>query len=205
VERQRGKKERGGSEERSERTSVLQGVLTVLSLLAGAAALGPLAVVVGVASFAALLASVLGGGGGLGLPPFQPSLAWLKSAAGALAPLLPFTVPFAVFVAVTWPLASKSESLQFQEQASQIIPVLLVGFVLETSAMRWGSRRVNWILSLMTVVILLLGETIALISLWTRDHAHADVVAGSMAAGVAAILIAAVLGMSNRGEWGEPA
>jgi hypothetical protein len=183
------------SEERGG-TAVLQGVLTALSLLAGAAALGPVAVVVGVASFVALLTSVLRGGG-VGLPPPSLSFTWVKSAAARVAPMIPFAVPFVVFLAVTKPLASESESLQFQQQASEIIPVLLVGFVLETGAIEWSKRRVDWILSLMTVLILLLGETFALVSLATNDREHADMVAGSIAAGAAAILIAAVLGSAR--------
>jgi hypothetical protein len=72
--------------------------------------------------------------------------------------------------------------------------VLLVGYVIETGAIRWRARPVNWLLSLMTAAILLVGEIYALIDLATNSPDHADIIAGSMAAGVAAILIAAIQG-----------
>ncbi len=121
------------------------------------------------------------------------------------APQVPFVVPFLVFVAVTWPLPQESSgSMRFQEQASQIILVLLVGYVIEAGAIRWRRRSVNWILSLMTVAILLAGEVYALVDLATDDPGHADVIAGSMAAGVAAILIAAIQGSVKGDEDGIP-
>ena len=120
------------------------------------------------------------------------------------APQVPFVAPFLVFVAVTWPLPRESASLRFQEQASQIILVLLVGYVIEAGAIRWRDRPVNWILSLMTVGILLAGEVYALVDLATDSPDHADIIAGSMAAGVAAILIAAIQGSTQRGDGARP-
>lgn len=57
--------------------------------------------------------------------------------------------------------------MRIQEQASQIILVLLIGYVIEAGAIRWRDRPVNWILSLMTVGILLTGEIYALVDLAT--------------------------------------
>lgn len=142
-------------------------------------------------------------------PPPRPrlTLAWLREFAdyaGRLvawaAPIVPFVAPAITFVAVTWPLAESSASLRFQEQASQIILVLLIGYVIEAGALRWRRQSVDWMLSLVTVLILLVGETYALISLATDDPSHADIVAGSMAAGVVAILTAAVQGSVVRAE-----
>jgi hypothetical protein len=75
--------------------------------------------------------------------------------------------------------------------------VLLIAYGIEAGAIRWRSRPVNWILSLMTVAILLTGEVYALVDLATDSPDHADIIAGAMAAGVAAILIAAVQGAST--------
>ena len=72
--------------------------------------------------------------------------------------------------------------------------MLLIGFVIEAGAIRWRDRPLNWILSLMTVGILLAGEIYALVDLATNSPDHADIIAGSMAAGVTAILIAAIQG-----------
>ena len=105
---------------------------------------------------------------------------------------------------MTWPLPQESESLRFQEQASQIILVLLIGYAIEAGAIRWRDRPVNWILSLMTAGILLAGEIYALIDLATDSPDHADIIAGSMAAGVVAILIAAIQGSAQRGESASP-
>jgi hypothetical protein len=105
---------------------------------------------------------------------------------------------------VTWPLARESASLRFQEQASQIILILLVGYAIEAGAIRWRDRPVNWILSLMTAGILLAGEVYALIDLATDSPDHADIIAGSMAAGVAAILIAAIQGSAKRDAGAQP-
>jgi hypothetical protein len=138
-------------------------------------------------------------------PPAPPapdlSLAWLREVVDYLgrlvawaAPIVPFVAPAVVFVAVTWPLPSESDGLLFQEQASQIILVLLIGFVIEAGALRWRSRSVDWLLSLVTVLILLVGEIYCLAALASADPSHADIIAGAMAAGVVAILTAAIQG-----------
>ena len=119
------------------------------------------------------------------------------------APIVPFVAPAVTFVAVTWPLPADAESIRFQEQASQIIPLLLIGFVIETGALRWRRQPVDWLLSLVTVVILIVGEVYAMVALATDDPSHADVVAGAMAAGAVAILTAAVQGSLLRGEEGR--
>jgi hypothetical protein len=119
------------------------------------------------------------------------------------APQVPFVAPFIVFIAVTWPLPPESaETLRFQEQASQIILVLLIAYGIEAGAIRWRDRPVNWILSLMTAAILLVGEVYALVDLATDSPDHADIIAGSMAAGVTAILIAAIQGSMRGGAAG---
>lgn len=146
------------------------------------------------------------------MPPPRASAAWLGEFGRFLvefviwaAPQVPFVAPFLVFVAVTWPLPQESQSLRFQEQASQIILVLLIGYVIEAGAIRWRDRPVNWILSLMTAGILLAGEAYALVDLATENPNHADIIAGSIAAGVAAILIAAIQGSARREDPAPPA
>jgi hypothetical protein len=198
-----------------ERGPVVSGLLAGLSLLAGlgTALLGVLAAPVAIAAVGALVVYRLGIFGD-SAPPFPTpslSLAWLGELARFVvdfvawaAPQVPFVAPFLVFVAVTWPLPQASESLRFQEQASQIILVLLIGYVIEAGAIRWRDRPVNWILSLMTVGILLAGEIYALVDLATDNPDHADIIAGSMAAGVVAILLAAIQGSAQREESPPP-
>lgn len=135
------------------------------------------------------------------------SLEWLRELvrfAGEFvawaAPKVPFVAPLVVFFAVTWPLASTSESIQFQQQASEIIPVLLIGYVIEAGAIRWQRRPVDWLLSLMTVAILIAGEACAMVALARDVPESADLIAGSMAAGVTAILIAAIQGATQARE-----
>jgi hypothetical protein len=196
-----------------ERNAVLSGLLAVLTLLAGIgiAVLGVIAAPVATVAVGALVAYRLKilGEGAPAFPRPRLSTAWLGELGRYLvdfvawaAPQVPFVAPFLVFIAVTWPLPRESESLAFQEQASQILPVLLIGYVIEVGAIRWRSRAVNWILSLMTVAILLAGEVYALVDLATENPDHADIIAGSMTAGVAAILIAAIQG-SIGGDTGE--
>jgi CDP-diglyceride synthetase len=205
------------NESGTDQRSVWSGLLATLSLVAAAVGTGLLGVLAAPAilvTFGGLLAYVLGRVAE-GAPPFpkaRPSLTWLGELVRFIGnfvvwalPQVPFAAPFITFVAVTWPLAPESASLQFQQQASEIIPVLLIGFVIETGAIRWRNRPVNWILGLMTVLILVAGETFALVSLATNDPNHADIVAGSMAAGVVAILIAAIQGSSSRVEMAERA
>jgi hypothetical protein len=197
------------------RGAVVSVLLAGLSLLAGLATalLGILAAPIALLAFGALVVYRLGifGENAPRFPQPSLSLAWLGELARFVvdfvawaAPQVPFVAPFLVFVAVTWPLPRESEGLRFQEQASQIILVLLVGYVLEAGAIRWRERPVNWILSLMTAGILLAGEVYALVDLATDSPDHADIVAGSMAAGVAAILIAAIQGSFQRGEDAAP-
>jgi hypothetical protein len=191
------------------RGPLLSGLLTALSLLAGlgTALLGVLVAPVALVAVGALVAYRLEmfGEDPPGFPRPRASFAWLGELARFLAefvawaaPQVPFLAPFLVFVAVTWPLPQESEGLQFQEQASQIIVVLLVGYAIETGAIRWRSRPVNWILSAMTVLILIAGEIYALVDLASGDPGHADLIAGSMAAGLTAILIAAIQGSLQR-------
>ncbi len=199
-----------------ERSGVVSGLLAALSLLAGlgTALLGILAAPVAIIAVGALVVYRLGIFGE-SAPPFptpRPTLAWLGELARFAwdfvvwaAPQVPFVAPFLVFVAVTWPLPQESaETLRFQEQASQIILVLLIGYVIEAGAIRWRDRPVNWILSLMTVGILLAGEVYALVDLATDSPDHADIIAGSMAAGVVAILVAAIQGSGRREDEAPP-
>jgi hypothetical protein len=199
-----------------ERSAAVSGLLAALSLLAGlgTALLGILAAPVAILAVGALVVYRLGIFGE-SAPPFpapRPSLAWLGELARFAwdfvvwaAPQVPFVAPFLVFVAVTWPLPRESaETLRFQEQASQIILVLLIGYVIEAGAIRWRDRPVNWILSLMTVGILLAGEVYALVDLATDSPDHADIIAGSMAAGVVAILVAAIQGSGRREDEAPP-
>ena len=196
------------------RSAVVSGLLAALSLLAGLATalLGILAAPVALVAFAALVVYRLGifGESAPSFPTPRPTFAWLGELAHFLvefvtwaAPQVPFVAPFLVFVAVTWPLPQESQSLRFQEQASQIILVLLIGYAIEAGAIRWRDRPVNWILSLMTAGILLAGEVYALVDLATDSPDHADIIAGSMAAGVAAILIAAIQGSGRRSAQGS--
>ena len=134
-------------------------------------------------------------------PALDLSLGWLREVVEYLgrlvawaAPIVPFVAPAVVFVAVTWPLPATSDGLLFQEQASQILLVLLVGFVIEAGALRWRRRSVDWLLSLVTVLILLVGEIYCLAALANADPSHADIIAGAMAAGVVAIGTAAIQG-----------
>ncbi len=195
-----------------KRNPLVSGLLAVFSLLAGlaTAALGVLAAPLALAAIAALVAYRLAAVSE-GAPPFptpRPSLAWLREAwdfvvsfVAWAAPQVPFLAPFLVFVAVTWPLPQESsDTLRFQEQASQIILVLLIAYGIEAGAIRWSRRPLNWLLSLMTVAILLAGEVYALVDLATDNPGHADVIAGSMAAGVTAILIAAIQGAADAKE-----
>ncbi len=188
-------------------------MLAALTLLAGlgTALAGVLVAPVALIAVGALVAYRLEmfGEDAPSFPRPRASLAWLGELARFLAdfvvwaaPQVPFVAPFVVFVGVTWPLPQESEGLQFQEQASQIIVVLLIGYVIEAGAIRWRSRPVNWILSLMTVLILVAGEVYALADLASGDRGHADIIAGSMAAGLAAILIAAIQGSLQRQDEG---
>lgn len=198
----------------SERGPILSGLLAALSLLAALATalvgvvLAPLAVVV-VGALVAYRLEMFGEDAPR-FPPPRASLSWLGELGRFLvefvvwaAPQVPFLAPFIVFVAVTLPLPEESEGLQFQEQASQIILVLLIGYVIEAGAIRWRSRPVNWILSATTVAILVAGEVIALADLASGDPGHADVIAGSMAAGFTAILVAAIQGSARTPPGGE--
>lgn len=197
------------------RGPLLSGVLTALSLLAGlgTALLGVLVAPVALVAVGALVAYRLEmfGENPPSFPPPRPSLAWLGELTRFLAdfvvwaaPQVPFLAPFIVFVAVTWPLPEESEGLLFQEQASQIIVVLLIGYAIEAGAIRWRNRPVNWILSAMTALILIVGEIYALVDLASGDPGHADIIAGSMAAGLAAILIAAIQGSLQREDERPP-
>ena len=192
-----------------DRNPLLSALLAGLSLLAGigTALLGIVAAPLALIAVVGLVVYRLAASEGApAFPAPRAATAWLGEFADFViafvawaAPQVPFLAPFLVFIAVTWPLPQdSSESLRFQEQASQIILVLLIGYVIEAGAIRWRRRPVNWILSLMTVAILLAGEVYALVDLATDNPGHADIIAGSMAAGVVAILVAAAQGSLQR-------
>jgi hypothetical protein len=193
-----------------KRNPVVSFLLAALTLLAGlgTALVGVLAAPVALLAVGALVVYRLRlfGEEAPRFPRPRASLTWLGELSRFVvnfltwaAPQVPFVAPLLVFVAVTWPLAQESASLRFQEQASQIILVLLVGYAIEAGAIRWRDRPVNWILSLITVGILLAGEVYCLVDLATNSPDHADIIAGSMAAGVTAILVAAIQGSIQRG------
>ena len=197
------------------RGPVVSGLLAALSMLAALATalLGIVAAPLALLAVAILVVYRLAASEGApAFPAPRPATAWLREVADFIvafvvwaAPQVPFLAPFLVFVAVTWPLPQESsDSLRFQEQASQIILVLLVGYAIEAGAIRWRRRPVNWILSLMTVAILLAGEIYTLVDLATDDPGHADIIAGAMAAGVVAILVAAAQGTLRREGTAEP-
>jgi hypothetical protein len=175
-------------------------VVSVVAAVLGAGVVGPVIAVVG---FVWLVTYTLRRVGANPPEPPRPrfSLFWLGEVVDYLgrlvvwaAPMVGFVAPALTFILVTWLLAAESEGLKFQEQASQILLVLVIGFVIEAGALRWRRRPVDWLLSLVTVLILLVGETYCLIALATDDPNHADVVAGALAAGVVAMLAAAVQG-----------
>lgn len=197
--------ERDPDRERSAFGSAALAVLSVVATVVGVGLLGPLVAVVGLGWLVTYTLRRVGVD-----PPSPPrpelSLGWLKELWDYLgrlvvwaAPSVPFVAPALTFIAVTWPLASSSSgSMRFQEQASQILVVLLIGYVIEAGALRWRRQSVDWLLSLVTVLILLVGETYALVALATDDPAHADIIAGAMAAGLVAILTAAIQGSLKR-------
>ena len=153
--------------------SVALAVASVVGLVLGGAVIGPLIALVG---FVWLVTYTLRRvGANPPQPPRRPelSLAWLRELWDYLgrliawaAPIVPFVAPAVAFVAVTWPLPQESDGLLFQEQASQIILVLLIGFVIEAGALRWRRQAVDWLLSLVTVLILLTGEVYAIVALY---------------------------------------
>ncbi len=183
--------------------SVLLAVVSVVGLVLGGAVIGPLIALAGLVWLVTYTLRRVGAS-----PPDPPrprlSLAGLRELRDYLgrllawaAPIVPFVAPAVAFIAVTWPLPKESEGLLFQEQASQILLVLLIGFVIEAGALRWRRQPVDWMLSLVTVLILLAGEVYALVALYENDPNHADIIAGAMAAGVVAILTAAIQGAAE--------
>lgn len=195
------------AKQRSAFGSAVLALLSIVATVVGVGLLGPLVAVVGLGWLVTYTLRRVGVD-----PPDPPrprlSIEWLRelwSYLGRLiawaAPSVPFLAPAITFIAVTWPLAeSSSETLRFQEQASQVILVLLIGYVIEAGALRWRGHPADWLLSLVTVVILLVGETYALVDLATDNPGHADIIAGAMAAGVVAILTAAVQGSAARAD-----
>jgi hypothetical protein len=197
----------------SRLAEVLLAAVSVAAAIVGAGVLGPL---VAAGALVWLVVYVLRRVG-IAPPPFPAprfSLAWVGEAVRYLgelaawaAPHVPFLAPAIAFATVTLALPSEVPNVAFQEQASQILPVLLIGYAIEAGALRWRARPVDWLLSLVTVAILLAGETYALIAIAEHDPAlgaaaaHADVVAGAMVAGVVAILAAALQGVvAERGQ-----
>jgi hypothetical protein len=197
-------RQRGG--ERGAVASVALALVSILATVLGVGLLGPVVAVIGLGWLVTYTLRRVGVD-----PPSPPrpelSLAWLGEAWAYLgrliawaAPSVPFVAPALVFIAVTWPLPRESAgTMRFQEQASQIIVVLLIGYVIEAGALRWRRQSVDWLLSLVTVLILLVGEVYALVDLATDDPNHADIIAGAMAAGLVAILTAAI-GWSAAGK-----
>lgn len=185
--------------------SVALAMVSVVGLVLGGAVIGPLIALAGLVWLVTYTLRRVGVNPPQPPPRPQLSVAWLREMRiylGRLiawaAPIVPFVAPAITFIAVTWPLPKESQGLLFQEQASQILLVLLIGYVIEAGALRWRRQRVDWLLSLVTVLILLAGEVYALVALYEADPNHADVIAGAMAAGVVAILTAAIPGASEK-------
>jgi hypothetical protein len=199
----------GKSPEPGGREKLEPALLALLSLIGGALAATGTAELIGIPLALAALAAALKQSLDVDetTPDFpQPhaSLRWLEDLAGFSVrivawalPQVPFVAPLLTFVAVTWPLAQYSVSLDFQKEASNVLALLLIGYAIEAGALRWRRRPTNWVLNLLTVLILVGGQAYALADLATASRDHADIIAGSMAAGVVALLVAGVIGSTT--------
>jgi glutamine synthetase len=204
----------GESPEPGGREKLEPALLALLSLIGGALAATGAAELIGVPLALAALAAALKQSLDVDetTPDFpQPhaSLRWFEDLGRFTVqivvwalPQVPYVAPLLTFVAVTWPLAQSSASLDFQKEASNVLALLLIGYAIEAGALRWRQRPTNWVLNFLTVLILVGGQTFALADLATATPDHADIIAGSMAAGIVALLVAAVIGSTTPGSEG---
>jgi hypothetical protein len=174
----------------AEREGGIRFWAALAAILAAVAGLGLAAPVLALVAFASLVGAAASRlrGAGLGKLP-------VRAALDAAVRLTPHLFPLIVYWALVLPLHSEGASITFFQQATEIIPILLIGFVLEAGALELRGRSpVDWLLGFTTVAILIVGETYALIALAQDDPVHADIVTGAMAAGAAAIVVAAAMG-----------
>jgi hypothetical protein len=125
---------------------------------------------------------------------------WLE-----LAKLAPAACPTIAYVAVVFILneGMESASPDFFRATAEIIPVLLLALIIEAGALRIEGRgRIDIVANCVTAGYLIAGLTFSLYNLGEDSTRHADVVWASMAAGVAGLLVAAILGRQPKATWG---
>jgi hypothetical protein len=113
--------------------------------------------------------------------------------------------PTIAYVAVVFILneGMESASPDFFRATAEIIPVLLLALIIEAGALRIEGRgRIDIVANCVTAGYLIAGLTFSLYNLGEDSTRHADVVWASMAAGVAGLLVAAILGRQPKAAWG---
>jgi hypothetical protein len=123
---------------------------------------------------------------------------------------VPQLVPVAAYTAIVLSLRGRLDdaSAAFFSAATEVIAILLLALLLEAGTV-WIGRigRVDALLNSFTAGLLVLGLFVALYDLAESKHGHADIVYASIGAGVAGILVAAILGRPTgraRSEVAEP-
>ncbi len=106
-----------------------------------------------------------------------------------LGPVLAFTILSTV-------MGKTAGTLSFDEVSAQVLIVLLLALAVDARffRLRSGQDRLDVIVVLYTMLLLAVGEFLALRGLLTSHPARAEMIAGAIAAGFTAVAIAALTG-----------
>jgi hypothetical protein len=117
---------------------------------------------------------------------------------------LELLLPIAVFGLTILLMGKTAGTVRFDEVGAQVIIVLLLALAVDARffRLRVDRDRLDVLAILYTVLLLAVGEYLALRGLLTSDPARAEMIAGAIAAGFSAVAVTALVGAQSFGDEG---
>lgn len=114
-------------------------------------------------------------------------------------------VPILAFSVAGAAIGARPGTIQFDEVGAQLIVVLLLALAVEARFFRVSGdeERLDALASFFVMTLLAVGEFYALSGLLSGEPRHAEMIAGAIAAGFAAVAVSAMLGPAKRQAEGD--
>jgi len=109
--------------------------------------------------------------------------------------------PAFIAAAVIWEVGDAPGTLAFHSASAQIIPVLILALVFQGRAFDLGRSRVvvDGLYMFVSLMLLVVGEAVALMSVFTGEPEAGRIVAGALAVGLSAVAMRALFARPSGG------